>query len=221
MGYKNTSSLAYEVESALSGYSVLSHGDIGAFYNSVTNAQMPGYTAMFYSQNDKEAMADLKYDRVELGYDKHLRDVKESVRGPPIELYVPRSVIVPDGIGRSAEVEVLPKKTVADEISKAQDEVSGKKMIVKISDFEEEIHIRRRIRRVEITKIDQDLLSSPNSHAKRRDISDSQFSWPIFGINESGEMSSRYPPADARGIKLDSSIIKKKEGRLSSDEKER
>ena len=50
MGYKNVHSAAFEVERALGGdYNIFSHGDIGAFYNAVTHADMPLYTAMFYS----------------------------------------------------------------------------------------------------------------------------------------------------------------------------
>ncbi|MCK5283062.1 MAG: hypothetical protein KAK00_06640 [Nanoarchaeota archaeon] len=167
MSYKNPHSAAYEVERSLAGsYSLGTHGDIGAFFSSMTNADLPRYTTMFYHPTEHEMLSDLKYDKVEIGYDKGLADMREGVRGPPIEAYIPMSFLVPDGGGSansSVDIrnpEILPKASIIDEIFKAQAEVLGRKdvlrkediSIIRAVEIEQEIHFRRRFRRVEIIK---------------------------------------------------------------------
>ncbi len=159
MGYKNTSSLGYEVESQLAGgYNVNSHGDIGAFYNSQANADLPRYTAMFYSATPHEQLADLKYNRVEIDYDNQgLKDFRDALKGPPLEAYIPASFMVPDGVGSSniRDVEIMPKRTIVDEILKAQEEILGEQPrgpMLRITDIEQEIHIKRKMRKIEIVQ---------------------------------------------------------------------
>jgi len=145
MSYKNTSSLGYEVEmQLLGGYNVNSHGDLGAFYNSLSNADLPRYTALFYSATPHEQIAELKYDKVLVDYDKGLQDFKESLRGPPLEAYIPSSFMAPDGVGGTKLIrnaEIMPKRTIVDEILKAQEEILGKPVVLRV--IQEEIHIKR------------------------------------------------------------------------------
>ena len=148
---------------APSDYNVLSHGDIGAFYNSVIHADLPKYTAMFYQPSQHEQMADLKYSKVEIGYDSGLRDMNDAVKGAPIEAYIPRSIVVPDNASASPSVivrnpSVMPKKSILDEIENAQREVTGKKgfVIVRSIEVEQELRLKRKFKKVEIfsSKID-------------------------------------------------------------------
>jgi hypothetical protein len=147
---------------ASSDYSILSHGDIGAHYNSVVNADLPKYTSRFYQPTHHESMADLKYSKIEIGYDKGLRQFSEAAKGAPMEAYIPVSVVVPDGVGSSSviirDAEVVPKKAVVDEILKAQAQVIGKKepVIVRMTEVEQEIHLKRKLRKVEIFKKNQE-----------------------------------------------------------------
>jgi len=55
-------------------------------------------------------------------------------------------------------VEVMPKKSVVDEILKAQAEVVGKKqdVFIRLTEIKQELHIKRRIRKVEIFKKSED-----------------------------------------------------------------
>ncbi len=145
-----------------SDYNILSHGDAGAFYNSVSNADLPEYTIRFYQPSHQETMADLKYDKMEIGYDKGLRSIRDSVHGAPMEAYIPRSVVVPDNGSACPAVvvrnpEVMPKRTVVEEILRAQAEVTGKKesrepVIIRTIEIEQELHLWRKFRKVEIIK---------------------------------------------------------------------
>lgn len=141
-----------------SDYQIFSHGDIGAFYNSIVNADLPSYTARAYHQSQNEIAADFKYDKIELKYDKELRDIRDSVHGAPIEAYIPRSIIFQDGASPSVIIrnpDVMPEKSVAEEILKAQAEVIGRKpeqVIIRTTEIVQEIHLKRRLRKVEIFK---------------------------------------------------------------------
>ena len=165
MAYHNPHSIGYQVESCLNcgSYNVNSHGDIGAHYNSIFNVDLPEYAARkFYHQSENDVFSDIKYNKLGVGYDAGLRDVRDSLQGPPIEAYIPRSVVVPDNASASPSViirntEVMPKKSVVDEILKAQAEVVGKKpirILIKTTEVEEEIHLRRKFKKVEISGTD-------------------------------------------------------------------
>ncbi|MBR9699744.1 hypothetical protein GOV09_04775 [Candidatus Woesearchaeota archaeon] len=148
MGYKNTSSLAFEAEMQVSGeYSIFSHGDLGAFHKSIMNADLPDYTRMFYHLSPEEQFAEFKYDKVSVDYDKGLKDIQEGMRGPPLEVYVPAPILMPDGAGKPIPVEILPKKTIVDEILKAQAELFGKSREIVFSEEQITIlkHIRKRV----------------------------------------------------------------------------
>ena len=160
MGYKNPHSIGFQVERQISGdYNINSHGDLGAFYNSVMQVDRPQYTNMFYSPSEHENFTEFKYDKIEVGYDKGLKQAKDGVRGPPIEVYIPSSVIVPDGAGKTTvETQVMPKQTIVDEILKAQAEIFGKaddKVLgkdikaIRLTEIEQKIILKRKIRRVE------------------------------------------------------------------------
>ncbi len=173
MGYKNTHSLAFEVEQALAGnYNVHSHGDIGAFYDSVMNADMPGYTAMVYHSSQHEMFSEFKYDKIEIQYDAGLKNTRDAVHGPPMEAYIPPSFVVPDGTGKSTSVEVrnpvaVPKKSVIDEIQAAQAEITGNsgRLILRKTEIEQEIHLKRKVRKVELVREKSDLARFNNPQA--------------------------------------------------------
>lgn len=163
MSYINPYSTGAEVERALDTgeYSINSHGDIGAHYNSIMNADLPAYTSMFYQPSQHELLLELKYDKVSLDYDRGLRDIRDMVRGPPIEAYIPRSVLVPDGVGANSSViirdaEIVPKKNILDEIEKARAEVIGGVdakspiTIIRTTEIEQEFYIKRRMKLVEL-----------------------------------------------------------------------
>ena len=163
MSYLNPYSLGAEAARSLDSgeYSINSHGDIGAHYNSIMNADLPEYTTMFYRQSPHESFSELKYDKLNLDYDKGMKRVRDSVRGLPIEAYIPNSVIVPDGVGANSSVilrepEVMPAQNIIEEILKAQAKVMGKdkkqSLFIRATEIEQEIHIKRRLRKLEIIR---------------------------------------------------------------------
>lgn len=138
-------------------YNLGSHGSASATYESMTNADIPGYAHGFYSQTEFEAVSELKYSRVDIGYDKSLREIKEAIDGVPLEAYVPRSGFVEDsgsGIPKTGVIEPIvikdPDKRVVDEILKAQKEVTGQELFLREVEIEEIIIKRRMIRKKEI-----------------------------------------------------------------------
>jgi len=137
-------------------YSLGSHGSASATYESMTNADIPGYAHGFYSQTEHEAVAELKYSRTEIGYDNSLREIKQAIDGAPLEAYVPNSGFVEDsgsGIPKTGVIEPIvikdPDKKVVDEILKAQKEVTGQEIILRQIEVEE-IIIKRRVKKKEI-----------------------------------------------------------------------
>jgi hypothetical protein len=163
MGYKNCCSVGYEVERCLSGcYDISSHGDLSGFYSSIHNADLPMYVNMsvFYRQSEHELFSDVKYDKVNLRYDDGSRHIRDMVRGPPIEAYVPSPVAVPDGFTANSRLikepdiripEIMPK--AAEEILRAQAQVLGQNdMMIRASEIVEELYLKRTIRKIEILK---------------------------------------------------------------------
>lgn len=152
MSYENPYAIGTEVLHIL-GYNVDSHGDLGAHFNSMTNADLPLYAGKFYSPTEHEQIADVKYKKIEIGYDKHLRDMTQAFDGLPLEAYIPAEFGTSDTgssgapVVRPAEIVIKnPAKEVIDEIIKAQRESAGRELI--LSEMEvEEIIIRRRMRK--------------------------------------------------------------------------
>lgn len=162
MGYKNCCSVGYEVQHCLDcgTYNVSSHGDIGAFYNSISNADLPSYTTRFYFPTQHESLSNLKYDKLELGYDPDMHAMRDHAQGAPIEAYIPRALMLPDSGSASPSIlvrdaQIMPKRTIVDEILRAQAEILGKQsspVFVRATEIKQEIHLMRTIRRLEIFK---------------------------------------------------------------------
>jgi hypothetical protein len=119
------------------------------------------YTARFYHPSQHEMLAELKYGKVELGYNEGLRDMHEMVQGAPLEAYIPKSLLIDGPTSASPSImirnaEIIPKQSVVDEITRAQAEILGKipegSVLIRATEIEQDIHIRRRIRRIEIIR---------------------------------------------------------------------
>jgi len=161
MGYENPHGAGYEVSHATAVYNVTSHGDLGAHYDSISNADLPSYAHGFYSPTEHEQISELKYGRIEVGYDKGLKQMKEAVDGAPLIAYIPQLIGSSDSgsaaIKMAADIVIKkPKRTIVDEILKAQAEILGTNVKeLRLEETEiEEIIIKRRIkkRRISIRK---------------------------------------------------------------------
>lgn len=139
-------------------YTMSPSGDCQAKAEYFVNSAIPSYAGMFYSQTQHELVTDIKYDRTTADYDKHNKAIIESLKGPPMDFYVPFAASPPDGgsaVPKTGEVvvsvprEAKPLKDIVNEIAKAQREVSGREIIIQQLDVEEVI-IRRRIRKRQI-----------------------------------------------------------------------
>ena len=135
--YKNPFTPGYEVLSK-SGYGIDSNGSLGSAASYLVTNDVPDYAAMFYSATEHEVMTSIKYGNFDQGYD-NLREIQESLNGPPIEFYIPHSVSVAEGVGRTDEAQIVfnnvkeklmdrVNKEAFNEIVKAQREVSGRKI---------------------------------------------------------------------------------------------
>jgi len=152
MGYENPHAIGTQVLNSL-GYNVTSHGDLGATYDSLVNADIPLYAGKFYFPTEQEQISDVKYKKIEIGYDKGLRNMTEAFDGLPIEAYIPQEMGLMDtgssspAVKKPAEIVIKnPAKEVVDEIIKAQREAAGREIL--LQDLEvEEIIIKRRIRK--------------------------------------------------------------------------
>ncbi|MFH2028384.1 MAG: hypothetical protein ABIJ08_04560 [Nanoarchaeota archaeon] len=155
MGYENPHAVGTEVLAGL-GYNVTSHGDLGATYDSLINADLPSYTGKFYSPTEHEQISDVKYKKIEIGYDKGLRDMTQAFDGLPIEAYIPMVMMGDNEASASPTIKPKdiiirnPHKDVIDEIIKAQSEAAGRELLMQDLEIEE-IIIRRRIRKREIS----------------------------------------------------------------------
>jgi hypothetical protein len=136
------------------GYSIESHGDIGGYFRSIMNADLPEYTGRFYHPSQHDNLTEVKYDKIIVNYDHGLKEFKDGIRGLPLEAYIPSPVIVPDGVGGKSSfsmVEIMPKKTIVDEILRAQAELLGRDTRLVFKQVEKEIMIREKITTLEIT----------------------------------------------------------------------
>ena len=136
-------------------YNIESHGSLSATYESMANADIPQYAHGFYSPTEHESVANLKYNRTEIGYDAELREIKRAIEGAPLEAYVPRSHFVEDsgsGVPKTGVEPIViknPDKRIVEEIIKAQREVAGREIILQDMEIEE-IIIKRRVRKRQI-----------------------------------------------------------------------
>ena len=130
--YQNPYTPGFEVLSK-SGYSVDSQGSSASYL--VTN-DFPDYAAMFYSPTEHETMTSIKYGNFEQDY-SNMREIQQSLNGPPIEFYIPHSANVPDGAGRQdakqVDAEVVKNQLIdkmqieaMKEIENAQNQITGK-----------------------------------------------------------------------------------------------
>lgn len=162
MGYKNTSTLAYEVERALVGdYNIHAHGDLGAFYKSISNADLPGYTALFYHPSDHESLSEFRYSRIQVGYDPGLKHTREIIQGNFAD-YAPLMPEIPDGVGKGNWLRKReePKKEDIEEIAMAQEKILQQGIII--------TEITATIRHVRVARQLKEE-RSPNEHwAKRK-----------------------------------------------------
>jgi hypothetical protein len=137
-------------------YNLNSHGDAGATHNSMVNADLPSYAHGFYSPSQHEQLSDVKYSKIEIGYDENLREIKQAVDGPPLTAYIPRITESQDtgsNLPSVKETDIVirnPNRTIVDEILKAQSEIVGQKLKIEQTEVEE-IIIKRRIRKRSIT----------------------------------------------------------------------
>ena len=150
--YKNPFTPGYEVLSK-SGYS-FEHNSLSSAASYLITNDFTDYAAMFYSPSEHEFITSIKYGNFEAGY-HNLNDIRESLNGPQIDIYMPHSFIASDGSGRSDERTIIPEKIrealagratkeAAEEIKKAQREISNKK--IKRIEFED-VLLLRKIRR--------------------------------------------------------------------------
>lgn len=140
-------------------YNVESHGDLGATYNAMTNADLPSYAHGFYFPSKNEQFSDVKYSKLEIGYEKDLREIHQAIQGLPIEAYIPQGteIVVGGGspvvhIPEVVSKERLPENMQAakDEIERAQREVlTSQEKIIREIQIEELILRRIRARVVE------------------------------------------------------------------------
>ena len=158
--YQNPYSAGYEVFKKTGGYSIESHGDLSATASYLITNDVPDYAGMFYHPTEHEVVSSIKYGQIDLGYDSGLREFQESLQGMPFEFYIPQSMNVADGIGKSTDVIELKNpfkaisekinKGIINEIQKAQEEVKGKELIFRDVQIEDILVLRRRVRKREI-----------------------------------------------------------------------
>src|SRR3989344_4211051 len=114
--YKNPFTPGYEVLSK-SGYS-FEHNSLSSAASYLITNDFPDYAAMFYSPSEHEFITSIKYGNFEAGY-HNLNDIREALAG-------------------------RATKEAAEEIKKAQREISNKK--IKRIEFED-VLLLRKIRR--------------------------------------------------------------------------
>jgi hypothetical protein len=166
MGYKCCASYSADSCSGCGGdYNIHSHGDIGAFYNSITNADLPQYTSRFYHPSQHELFSDVRYSKFEIGYDDALRHMHNASRGPPVEAYLPVPALIDDTASASPSKlpavlirspGIMPRKSDIDEITRAHAELLKKeqkgRIVIRATEISQDIRIRRRVRKLEIFK---------------------------------------------------------------------
>ena len=132
-------------------------GDFSVVSEYFTNADLPAYTARFYSPTPQENFATFRYDRAGMDYEG-TKDMVEAARGFDIE--IPRSIGFDSGasaLPNPRELIESPKNEVQEEINseirKAQHEVVQREMIMRETQVDE--LILRRIRKRELVVKDR------------------------------------------------------------------
>jgi len=155
----------YEVLSKTS-YNIDSHGSISNTAPHLITNDFPNYASMFYSSTEHENITSIKYGNFEQDY-SNLKEIRESLLGPPIEFYVPSTISVATGGGKT-EMQIVPEKIKENllekmhkeallEIINAQKEVSRNKTAekrqvqnksIKKIEFEDVLLLRKRKRTI-------------------------------------------------------------------------
>jgi hypothetical protein len=152
--YQNPFTPGYEVLSK-TNYSIDSHGSLSNTAAYLITNDFPDYAAMFYSPTEHETITSIKYGNFEQDY-SNLREIQQSLNGPPIEFYVPQSFDVPDGVGKQNETQIVSeklkgrlmdrlRKEAIKEIENAQKQIKGKRVRIEFEDF---LLVRKRKRTV-------------------------------------------------------------------------
>src|SRR3989344_9141467 len=150
--YHNPFTPGYEVISK-SSYNIDSHGSLSNTAAYLVTNDFPNYASMFYSPTEHEMITSIKYGNFEQDY-SNLREIQQSLNGPPIEFYIPESFNVADGVGRQDETKIPSEnakeklmdkvnKEALKEIAKAQKEIKGKSLRI---EYEDVLFLRRRKR---------------------------------------------------------------------------
>ena len=146
--YQNPYVPGFEVLSK-SGYSIDSHGSLSNTAAYLVTNDFPDYAGMFYSHTEHENITSIKYGNFSQDY-SNLREIQQSLNGPPLEFYIPHSFEVADGVGKQ-DVQVVDNlkqnfmeklhKEAKMEIENAQRLMKGR--IVRI-EFEDILMVRKR-----------------------------------------------------------------------------
>ncbi|HJN57351.1 MAG: hypothetical protein QF436_00685 [Candidatus Woesearchaeota archaeon] len=144
-----------------SNYNIDSHGSISNTASYLVTNDFPDYAHMFYSPTEHETITSIKYGNFEKGYDNNLKEIQESLNGPPLEFYIPQSFNVVEGVGRQDNTQIVPReakeklmdntnKEALKEIEKAQKEITGRQVIFRETEIDEFLMLRRMIRKREV-----------------------------------------------------------------------
>ena len=138
--YHNPYIPGFEVLSK-SGYNIDSHGSLSNTASYLITNDFPDYAAMFYSPTEHEVFSRIKYGNFDQDY-SNLREIQQSLNGPPLEFYIPHSFVAHDGSGRQDLQVVDMKQRFADrlhnearrEIENAQRQVKGRVVRIEVED---------------------------------------------------------------------------------------
>lgn len=138
--YQNPYIPGFEVLSK-SGYNIDSHGSLSNTASYLVTNDFPDYAAMFYSPTEHEVFSRIKYGNFEQDY-SNLREIQQSLNGPPLEFYIPHSFVAHEGSGRQDLKVVDMKQRFAErlhneakkEIENAQKQVRGRRVRIEIED---------------------------------------------------------------------------------------
>ena len=163
MGHENPYALGNLALGCNACYSS-NHGCASATYESMANADLPSYAHGFYSLTEHESLNEVRYSKMEIGYDSSLRDLKRALDGAPLEAYVPASFSAEDSgsaVPKTGAIEPIviknPDNKIVEEILKAQKEVMGKEIIMREVEIEEIIIKRRKVRKREVIVKEKDI----------------------------------------------------------------
>ena len=138
--YQNPYTPGFEVLSK-TGYNIDSHGSLSNTASYLVTNDFPDYAAMFYTPTEHEVFSRIKYGNFDQDY-SNLREIQQSLNGPPLEFYIPHSFVAHDGSGRQDLQFVDMKQRFADrlykeakkEIENAQKQVKGRGIRIEIED---------------------------------------------------------------------------------------